>query len=274
MAAEKHRSSAAAPIASTCCMLHNPDEIGYTSEAVWEAMAALKDSGLTDSLGIAPGPANGFTLDLIDCFEKFGELIDWAMLILNPLEPWPEHRCLAARPKSTASRCSPASSITAAFSTTIWPPVHVLSKRDHRAFRPAGWVEPGREKSSRMRPIASDTGSPSSSSPVTGTSAQAPSSASSRPSSRKPAKTPGRSRTRCAELAALPAEDVSREGVEEIRRIGDNTGCMTLKGASPDHEGDALPDRWALDDELAEAGARWNIDPERDLRKLDHPVRG
>ena len=59
-----------------------------------------------------------------------------------------------------------------------------------------------------------------------------------------------------AELAALPAEEqLSEADVEEIRRIGDNSGCMALKGASPEHEGDALPDRWGLDDELAEAGS-------------------
>jgi hypothetical protein len=44
-----------------------------------------------------------------------------------------------------------------------------------------------------------------------------------------------------------------------IRSIGDNTGCMTLKGAAADHEGDPLPDRWALTPELAEVGARYGI---------------
>ena len=70
-------------------LLHNPDRIGYTSEAVWEGMAALREAGLTRLIGVAPGPANGFTLDLIDCLERFGALLDWAMIILNPLEPWP-----------------------------------------------------------------------------------------------------------------------------------------------------------------------------------------
>src|SRR5262245_44078798 len=70
-------------------LLHNPDSIGYTSEAVWKGLQSVQEAGLTERLGIAPGPANGFTLDLIGCFEKFGSLIDWAMVILNPLEPWP-----------------------------------------------------------------------------------------------------------------------------------------------------------------------------------------
>ena len=70
-------------------LLHNPDRTGYESEAVWHGMAALRDAGLTRMIGVAPGPANGFTLDLLGCLERFGDAIDWAMVILNPLEPWP-----------------------------------------------------------------------------------------------------------------------------------------------------------------------------------------
>ena len=77
-------------------LLHNPDRIGYTSEAVWDGMAALREAGLTARIGVAPGPANGFTLDLISCLERFGERIDWAMIILNPFEPWPGELCLDA----------------------------------------------------------------------------------------------------------------------------------------------------------------------------------
>src|SRR3954452_9068336 len=77
-------------------LLHNPDRIGYSSEAVWDGMAALREAGLTAQIGVAPGPANGFTLDLISCLERFGERIDWAMIILNPFEPWPGELCLEA----------------------------------------------------------------------------------------------------------------------------------------------------------------------------------
>src|SRR5487761_2258408 len=77
-------------------LLHNPDSIGYRSDAVWEGMAAVRDSGLTRLLGLAPGPANGFTLDVIDCLERVGSLIDWAMVILGPLEPWPGELLLPA----------------------------------------------------------------------------------------------------------------------------------------------------------------------------------
>src|SRR5918994_4931196 len=77
-------------------LLHNPDRTGYTHPAVWDGMAAVRDAGLTRRLGVAPGPANGFTLDLLDCFERYGELLDWAMVILNPLEPWPGELVLDA----------------------------------------------------------------------------------------------------------------------------------------------------------------------------------
>ena len=42
---------------------------------------------------------------------------------------------------------------------------------------------------------------------------------------------------------------------------------MTLKGASPEHEGDERPDRWPLSPELVEVGRRWDVDAERDLRR-------
>ena len=59
-------------------------------------MAAVQEAGLTAKIGIAPGPANGFTLDLIACLERFGAQMDWAMIILNPLEPWPGELVLDA----------------------------------------------------------------------------------------------------------------------------------------------------------------------------------
>jgi hypothetical protein len=40
---------------------------------------------------------------------------------------------------------------------------------------------------------------------------------------------------------------------------------MALKGASPQHEGDVLPDRWPLDDHLVGVAARWDIQPGQQL---------
>ena len=68
------------------------------------------------------------------------------------------------------------------------------------------------------------------------------------------------------ELASLPDPNpLSDEEVAQIRAIGDNTNCMALKGASPEYEGDALPDRWPIDDHLVEVAARWEIHPGEQL---------
>src|SRR3984893_2082062 len=61
-----------------CRLLPNPARIGYSSPAVWEGMQAMRDAGLARRLGVAPGPANGFTLDLLDCLERVSAQLDWA----------------------------------------------------------------------------------------------------------------------------------------------------------------------------------------------------
>jgi hypothetical protein len=70
-----------------------------------------------------------------------------------------------------------------------------------------------------------------------------------------------------ADLAALPDQRLDADAVAAIAAIGDNRGSMTLKGASPEHEGPERPDRWALEPQLVEAGRRYGVDPERDLRR-------
>src|SRR3954453_19073169 len=132
---------------------HNPDRTGYTSEAVWDALAALREEGLTERLGVAPGPANGFTLDVIDCLERFGDRIDWGVVILNPLEPWPGELVLPA------AELHGVKVITRVVDYGGLFPDDVLGgptfpRYDHRGFRPAGWVERGRAKLAAMRPIA------------------------------------------------------------------------------------------------------------------------
>src|SRR5215213_4254894 len=134
-------------------LLHNPDRTGYTSNAVWDALEAVRASGLTRRLGVAPGPANGFTLDVIDCFERFGDRIDWAMLILNPLEPWPGELALAAAARHGVDVITRVVDYGGLFHDDVLPG-HAFPRHDHRGFRPAGWVERGRAKLERMRPIA------------------------------------------------------------------------------------------------------------------------
>ena len=248
-------------------LLHNPDRTGYTSEAVWDGMEALRAAGLTRLLGVAPGPANGFTLDVIECFERFGASIDWAMIILNPLEPWPGELCLEA------ARAHDVRTITRVvdYGGLFWDdvvPGQPFRERDHRLFRPSGWIEAGRERLDRMRPIAGRHGLT-----MLQLAAQwnlahdtvacvVPTLIQEAGPDARPIE------DKRAELAAVPAEVRLDAGdVHVIRTIGDNTGSMALKGANPDHEGPALPDRWPLSEELAELARRWRIDPHAQLRQ-------
>src|SRR5690349_881293 len=95
MAAERSLGRLGAP-SFDLLLLHNPDRIGYTSDVVWDGMEALRDAGLTEKIGVAPGPANGFPRYFISCFERLGDRIDWAMIILNPFEPWRGELCREA----------------------------------------------------------------------------------------------------------------------------------------------------------------------------------
>ena len=248
-------------------LLHNPDRTGFGSEAVWDGMAALRDAGLTDAIGIAPGPANGFTLDLIDCFERFGARIDWAMVILNPLEPWPGELCLAAAVLHGVRVITRVVDYGGLFWDDVLPG-HAFAEQDHRRFRPEGWVEAGRERLERMRPIASRADlSPIQLACQWNLSHAAVECAA--PTLIQEAGPQARAiEDKRDELARLPAEPrLSEDDIAEIRRIGDNEGSMVLKGAIPDHEGEERADRWSLDPRLTELARRWRIDPDRDLRR-------
>jgi aryl-alcohol dehydrogenase-like predicted oxidoreductase len=256
-------------------LLHNPDRIGYSSPAVWNGMQAVREAGLTRLLGVAPGPANGFTLDLIDCFERFSEQIDWAMIILNPLEPWPGELALAAASAHDVSVITRVVDYGGIFHDDVLER-HTFAEHDHRRFRPDGWVGEGREKLELMRPYAERHGLTMLQLACAWNLAHVPvrcvaptliqeSGANARPIEDKR-----------SELAALGTGvgrsadfRLSAEEVAAIRAIGDNTGCMALKGANPEYEGPAQPDRWPLDDDLSAVAGRWGIAPGRDLLRAD-----
>ncbi|MEJ7825578.1 MAG: aldo/keto reductase [Solirubrobacteraceae bacterium] len=245
-------------------LLHNPDRIGYTSDAVWEAMRAVRDSGLAHSIGVAPGPANGFTLDIIDCFERFGELIDWAMVILNPLEPWPGELCLAAAARHDVQVITRVVDYGGIFWDDVRPG-HDFAPRDHRLYRPKGWVDAGVRRLAELRPFAERHGLTTMQLAAQWCLAHEPVACVVPTLIQEPG---GRAiEKKRAELLATPSELLlDGDEVARIRAIGDNTGSMALKGAGPDHEGDARPDRWPLDEPLREVARRWGIEPERDLR--------
>lgn len=245
-------------------LLHNPDRTGYTSSEVWDGMAAVREAGLTRKIGVAPGPANGFTLDLIDCFERFGEMIDWSMVILNPFEPWPGELVLPAAREHDIKLITRVVDYGGLFHDDVRPG-HEFAEWDHRKFRPDGWIEKGAEKLELARPIAQKYGlttlqlscqwnlahkevrcvTPTLIEEIAG----------------------GKSiDEKRVELATLPTENVlTEEDVAALREIGDNRGSMTLKGGSPDNDGETKADSWPIDDSLLETAQRWEIEPDKQL---------
>jgi aryl-alcohol dehydrogenase-like predicted oxidoreductase len=251
-------------------LLHNPDRTGYRSDAVWDGMATVREAGLTSKLGVAPGPANGFTLDLIGCMERFAELIDWAMIILSPMEPWPGELILDAAEANEVNLITRVLDYGGVFHDDVRPG-HEFAEYDHRKFRPDGWVESGNEKLERMRPYAVRHGLTMLQLACQWNLAH-PAVRCVAPTLIQESRTgPAHPRSiedKRKELAELPPELLlSSAEVAELREIGDNWGSMALKGASPDHEGTEHPDRWAMSVELEELAARWEITPERDLTR-------
>jgi aryl-alcohol dehydrogenase-like predicted oxidoreductase len=257
-------------------LLHNPDRVGYSSPAVWEGMQAVREAGLTRLLGVAPGPANGFTLDLLDCMERFASQIDWAMIILGPLEPWPGELVLSAADAHGVSVITRVVDYGGLFHDDVLPG-HAFAEYDHRKFRPDGWVAAGREKLERMRPLAERHGLSMLQLACAWNLAQpavrcvAPTLIQESGAAREHARPIEDKRAELAAVAEMADVGfaLSAEEIREIRAIGDNAGSMTLKGASVEHEGPPRADRWGMDEELAAVAARWGVDPERDLLKRE-----
>ena len=223
-------------------------------------MAALREAGLAGAIGVAPGPANGFTLDLIDCLERFGDRIDWAMVILNPLEPWPGE--LVPRRRRRAHGVKVITRVVD-YGGLFWGdlrPGMELPKGDHRAFRPEGWIEAGLEKLDRLRPFAERAGltpmqlacqwnlaHPAVECVVPTLIQEA--------GRRAP---PDRGQARRAGRAPAPSIGSAPRTSTRSARSATTPVRMALKGANPPHEGEERPDRWPLSDDLprsAGAGA-------------------
>jgi aryl-alcohol dehydrogenase-like predicted oxidoreductase len=246
-------------------LLHNPDRIGYTSETVWRGMTALRDAGLTRMIGVAPGPANGFTLDLIDCLERFGSELDWAMVILNPLEPWPGELVLDAAAQAGVRLITRVVDYGGLFFDDLLPGQE-LAKGDHRGFRPPGWLQDGRARMEPMRPLAQRADLTMIQLACQWNLAHPPVACTAPTLIQEVGPHARTIEDKRAELAALPPDDrLTDQDVAAIRGLGDNTGSMLLKGAHPAFQGDEQPDRWTLDCRLRDVAARWRIEPARDL---------
>ena len=239
-------------------LLHNPDRVGYTSEAVWDGMAALRDRGLADAIGVAPGPANGFTLDVLTCLERFGDRIDWAMLILGPMEPWPGSLVLPACAEHDVrvlARVVDYGGVMWGDLTSATP----MGERDHRRFRPDGWIDRALPVVDELRTMGRRRGLTPMQVAAEWTLAQpavscvVPTLIQEQGTADRPARPVGEKR---AELDGVTGSSrVTPTELERIRTIGDNAGSMDLKGASPVFEGDERPDGWAIGGPAERGGA-------------------
>jgi diketogulonate reductase-like aldo/keto reductase len=70
------------------------------------------------------------------------------------------------------------------------------------------------------------------------------------------------------ELASLPNLKLSADECAAIAEIGNNKGCMDLKGANRSHMTVPEADRWGLTPDLEAVGKRWGINPDQDLVNL------
>jgi aryl-alcohol dehydrogenase-like predicted oxidoreductase len=192
-------------------------------------------------------------------------VIDWAMVILGPLEPWPGTLVLDAAVKNDVSLITRVVDYGGMFHDDVLPG-HSFAEYDHRKFRPAGWVDAGREKLEQMRPYAESHGLTMLQLACAWNLAQ-PAVRCVTPTLIQESGPGARSvEDKRVELAGVSdAAKLSHDEVEQIRAIGDNTGCMALKGASLEHDGSPVADRWSVDEELTAVAGRWGIDPARDL---------
>lgn len=251
-------------------MLHNPDRIGYSSEIVWRALTDLRDEGMASRIGLAPGPANGFTLDIIACLERFGSEIEWAMLILNPFEPWPVRLVLPACVEHDVKVLARVVDHGGVFHGDV-PDEDQFEPSDHRSFRPDGWVQSGRDRLDRLRPFAERHGLTTLQLAAQWTLGQPAVECVVPTLIQEPGAGARDIEEKRADLAGVPREVVlSADEMAEIEAIGENAGCMALKGGQPGHAGDEQADSWPVNDDLRAVARRWRIEPERDLVLLDH----
>ncbi|MDC0276607.1 aldo/keto reductase [Verrucomicrobiales bacterium] len=241
-------------------MLHNPDTVGYSNVKVWDGMKNLKTEGLADLTGIAPGPANGFTIDMAHCFEQYHEAIDWSMVILNPLEPWPTNNLLPIAKKYDIDLMTRVVDYGGMFHDDV-KPGHHFKDGDHRTYRMAGWIERGSERIEQMRGIAEKYDLTMLQLACVWNLSQEPVKSVAPTFLQEAGEGARPVQEKVTEMAKVPDVTLTKEEIATIAEIGQNEGCMKLKGASTRNEGEPQPDTWPMRDELVPVAERWGLNP-------------
>jgi aryl-alcohol dehydrogenase-like predicted oxidoreductase len=179
------------------------------------------------------------------------------------LEPWPGSMALPGALKHNVDLMTRVVDHGGLFHDDV-KPGHKFGERDHRTFRPAGWVEGGSAKVEKMRSIAEKHGLTMLQLACVWNLSQQPV-RSVVPTMIQEMATHKTIEQKIAELASLPDVLLSKEEVELIAEVGQNKGCMDLKGGNPQHTGEPVADRWSISGDLQAVAQRWGIDPEADL---------
>ncbi len=242
-------------------LLQHPDQTGYTNDRVWIGLQRLVEAGLVDRLGIAPGPANGFTLDLLQCFERFGSIIDWAMIPLSPLEPWPGRLILTAAEAHDINVMTRGVDYGGLFHDDLRSG-HTFGSGDPRSRRSPTWLEDGLSKLGALRPLAGRKGR-SLLQLACAWNLQQTRVRSVVPSFMEESGDEAKSIERQVEdFAGVSPIAFTAAELAEIEQIGDNQGRLDLRGAHRSHLGEPEADRWALNSDLRAVAERWRIDPD------------
>src|SRR5262249_1452647 len=161
-------------------------------------------------------------------------LIDAAMIILNPFEPWPGALVLPGAAKFNVDIITRVVDFGGIFHDDVRPG-HQLGQSDHRSFRPGGWVEAGNQKLDPFRPIGEKHG-------LTALQfdaawcLQQPAVKCVAPTLIQEVGAGIKSiEDKAVELAATPQVRFSEDELQTIFEVGNNKGCMHLKGASKTH---------------------------------------
>lgn len=243
-------------------LFESPGRWAFRSAALWAAMSELKAEGLTRGIGIAPGPSNGYALDLLHFLDQFGEGIDSAMIVYNPLEPWPGELVLAS---------AKARAVTLLGRESAPPPGPSAPRaNEERGARMARVFElAGRHGLDGWQLLTAWT---TSREPVI---------------SYAPRLLPSASQSVEEVIRAAGCAHSQSAAVEsafgELRQLGENKGRVALKGGTQQFQGKPQAEQWPLDPELVETAARHQLvldrdyfcanDP-RDLRDFGMPIRG
>ena len=223
-------------------------------------MNRLRQEGLTKEIGIAPGPANGFVPDLVQTFENFGHLIDWAMVILNPLEPWPASFVLDAADRFDVKVITRVLDHGGVFYDEL-KPYHEFKPGDHRAYRPEGWVKRGYDFVERIRPMAEAHNLTPLQYAANWNLSHSAVKAVIPAFVQEPGENARSIESKIEEMANLPIVDLDQREIDTVRELGDNTDCMLLKGASLRHTTSERCDEWPMRPDLMEICEAYDLAP-------------